>query len=202
MHGRTTLKWMAGSFGLALMIACIALWLGPAGDRIGTALRATARCSFILFWLASSGGALAVLFGSRFQLLARRARDFGLAFAAAHLVHLALVAMLYHVAVDAPVSGKFLIFFGVGVVFTYVLAISSIERVAAALPPGTWRILRRLGVEYIAVAFFVDFAKNPLQAGFGHLIAYVPFQILAAAGPMLRLAAALRRYTQTRAATI
>jgi len=51
------------------------------GEKLGVALRATARWSFLLFWLAYAGGALATLFGPKFQALARRGRDFGLSFA-------------------------------------------------------------------------------------------------------------------------
>jgi len=64
-----------------------------AGER-GThvALQATARLSFVLFWPAYCAAALAALFGPSFQPLQRHVREFGLAFAAAHLVHLGLVA--------------------------------------------------------------------------------------------------------------
>jgi hypothetical protein len=36
--------------------------------------------------------------------LALHARDFGLAFASAHLAHVGLVAWLYYIAVDPPLS--------------------------------------------------------------------------------------------------
>jgi hypothetical protein len=72
---------MAASLGVALAIVLIVRVGVAPGDRVGMALRATARWSFVLFWLASVGGALAPLFGSRFQALARRGRDLGLAFA-------------------------------------------------------------------------------------------------------------------------
>ena len=193
---------MAASFGVALAIACVALWGTPPGDKIGMALRATARWSFILFLPASTGAALAALFGPRFQFLARHARDFGLAFASAHLVHLALVALLYYRAVDPPLPREALVFFSVAAVWTYLIAISSFERLSWALPPRTWRIVRRWGVEFIALAFFVDFAKSPLQGGIAHIIAYLPFLVLAVAGPLLRLAAAVRRHGQSRPVAI
>jgi hypothetical protein len=64
---------MAASFlvGLVIVLA-IRMGAGP-GERVDMALRATARWSFLLFWLASAGSALATLFGSRFQALAHRA---------------------------------------------------------------------------------------------------------------------------------
>ncbi len=194
MQGRTTAKWMAASFGLALIIACLALWGGAAGDKVGMALRATARWSFVLFWLATTGAALTALFGPTFQWLVRRARDFGLAFASAHLVHLALVAALYQRAVSPPLSRPLLIFFSVAAVWTYIIASSSLRPVSAALAPETWRIVRRLGVEYLTLAFIIDFSKHPFGGGWMHLIAYMPFAVLAVAAPVLRLAAAAKRY--------
>jgi hypothetical protein len=64
------------------------VWRRGAGTQV--ALQATARLSFVLFWPAYSAAALAALFGPSFQPLRRRVREFGLAFAAAHLVHLEL----------------------------------------------------------------------------------------------------------------
>jgi len=41
-----------------------------------------------------AGGAMTALFGPAFEPFKKRAREFGLAFASAHLVHIALVAWL------------------------------------------------------------------------------------------------------------
>jgi hypothetical protein len=199
MRGRTTTQWMALSFAVALAIVLVVRLGAAPGERLGTALRATARWSFLLFWPASAGDALATLFGERFKALARRGRDFGLAFASAHVVHLGLVAWLYYSSVKAPVSRSTLIFFGVAALWTYALAILSIQRLSAKLDPRTWRIVRAIGVEYISLAFLVDFARNPFHGGAAHLAAYVPFLALAAAGPLLRLVAATKRLGQSRA---
>ncbi len=88
MNRRTTREWMAASFLVGLIVVLIVRAGAGPGERVAMALRATARWSFLLFWLASAGGALTTLFGSRFQALAHRARDLGLSFASAHLVHL------------------------------------------------------------------------------------------------------------------
>src|ERR1700685_1012566 len=96
MRKGTTTEWMAAAMGVALAMALIIRLNEGPGERVAMALRATARWSFFLFWLASTGGALTTLFGLRFSNLAARARDFGLAFASAHLVHLGLVAWLYY----------------------------------------------------------------------------------------------------------
>jgi hypothetical protein len=192
MHRRTTSQWMAASFGVALvMVIVIRLAEGP-GERVAMALRATARWSFLWFWLASAGRALATLFGPRFQALAQRARDFGLAFASAHLVHLGLVAWVYYSSAEPP-GRPTLIFFGIAAFWTYLLAILSINRLSAKLSPQLWRIVRTVGVEYIAFAFLVDFNKVSFQDGIGNVIVYLPLLALAVAGPLLRLAAVVKR---------
>src|SRR5262245_35149442 len=112
MRNRSTALWMAGTFCAAMTLAAAVPAVFGAGER-GThvALQATARLSFVLFWPAYCAAALAALFGRSFQPLQRRMREFGLAFAAAHLVHPGLVAWLSYIG-DAPPRGSF-IFFGI-----------------------------------------------------------------------------------------
>jgi len=197
MHRRTTSQWMAAAFGVALaMVIVIRLAEGP-GERVAMALRATARWSFFLFWLASAGGALTTLFGSRFQALAKRSRDFGLAFASAHLVHLGLVAWIYYSSANPPKQPT-LIFFGVAVFWTYLLAILSVKRLSAKLNPKVWRFVRTVGVEYIAFAFLVDFNKISFQDGIASVMIYLSLLALAAAGPLLRIAAVVKRQSEAR----
>jgi hypothetical protein len=185
---------------VALLIVLAVYW-GPHLDprtngKLNLALRATARWSFLWFILASTGGALKTLFGERFRAMAQHARDFGLAFASAHLAHLGLVAWLYF-SYGGPGADS-LIFFGIGVLFTYLLALLSIQRISARLDPKLWRWVRTIGVEYISLNFLVDFATNPFSGGLPHLAAYLPFTVLAIAGPLLRLAAAVQKIRQAR----
>jgi len=197
MHKPTTGEWMGAAFVVALAIV-LAVRLGvEPREQLTLALRLTARWSFLWFWLASAGGALAALFGPSFQPLAQRGRDFGLAFASAHLVHLGLVAWLLYRSVT-PFPRSALIFFGIAVFWIYLLALLSIRRLAAMLAPAIWRIVRTLGVEYISLAFLADFAKNPFQGGVRHLVAYLPFLVLAVAGPLLRLTATAKRLSLVR----
>ena len=186
--------WMAAAFGTALMLAILVLAKGGTdAEGIKQALRATARWSFLFFWMAYAGGALAALFGPTFRALAQRGRQFGLAFASAHLVHAGLVLWLYQISVSPPVKTRTLVFFGVALFWTYLLAIYSIPKVSGMLPSKVWRIVRTLGVEYIALAFLVDFRTNPFEGSALHLLAYLPFLALCATGPVLRLAAFVRR---------
>jgi hypothetical protein len=196
MRRRTTAKWMVASFAVAFAIVMTFRLGADPGERVSGALRATARWSFTLFWLASVGRALATLFGERFQALAAHARDLGLSYASAHLAHVGLVVWVYYYAVvhgkEVP-SLNTLIFFGVAVFWTYLIALLSVDSFAAKLNARTCRILRTLGVEYIALAFFIDFFKNPFQNGFAHIASYAPFVVFSVAGPLLRLAAMGRR---------
>jgi hypothetical protein len=52
MHRRTTREWMAGSFAVALAVVLLVQVGTPPGGQATVALRATARWSFVLFWLA------------------------------------------------------------------------------------------------------------------------------------------------------
>lgn len=195
MRRGTTTEWMAGSLAVGLAIVWFTRLLGyPLND----ALRATARWSFVLFWLASCGGALATLFGARFRALAQRGRDFGLSFASAHLAHLGLVAGVLYVA-GSTFSRNLLIFLGGGVFWTYFLAALSIQRLSAQLDPRTLRILRAVGVEYLSLVFLFDFTLPRFQVDISYLAEYVPFILLTIAGPILRIAAAVKRLSQARA---
>jgi hypothetical protein len=187
--------WMGAAFCAALFLAVAVLAaLGPGERGTAIALRASGRLSFLLFWPAYAGGAMAALFGSRFGILARRRRDFGLAFAAAQLPHLALVVWIGWISHQSVVEAA-MPFFAVGIIWTYVLALSSIERVYNLFSPNLWRVLRNVGLEYIALAFFVDFVLLPIHHGDRRPIEYVPFAIPLVAGPLLRIAALVRRPT-------
>ena len=126
------------------------------------------------------------------QALAQRARDFGLAFASAHLVHIGLAVFLLYV-LAAPFLLPKLIFFAVGAFRIYLLVLLSIKRVAAMLQPRAWRIVRSIGVEYITLVFIFDFSQGTFQGGLKNLAIYLPFLMLAVAGPVLRMAAAIKR---------
>ncbi|MGP8033431.1 MAG: hypothetical protein ACLPQ6_04735 [Steroidobacteraceae bacterium] len=198
MRGSTLGLWMGAAFGTALVLAAVTLLASGAGEA-GTVdgLRLTARLSYLLFWPAYAGGALAALFGSRFLGLARRGRELGLAYASAHLVHAGLVAWLYDIAVRPPPLSS-LEFFGFALFCTYLLAFLSIKRLAALLHPTLLHAIRVLGMEYIAFAFLVDFSGNPFRGSVMHALAYFPFITLAVAGPSLRVAALLRRVVRSR----
>ena len=194
MGSRPTIAfWMGSAFcaaiGLATIIVAI---LGADESGTVTALRVTARLSFLLFWLAYTGSAMATLFGPAFQPLRQRVREFGLAFASAHVVHLGLVAWLCWIG-HAPGTSTFVLF-GIAVLWTYGLAICSIGRVHQVLGRTGWWLVRTLGMNYILYAFAVDFLHPSPSVKMQYIVGYLPFSILVIAGPTLRLAAAALRF--------
>jgi len=197
MRKGTTTEWMAGALIVALAIVLIVRTVAAPGARVSGALQATARWSFILFWCAYAGNALAVVFGPRFQAIAHRCRDFALAYASAHLAHIGMVAWMMLTS-DTPFGRFELIFFGTAIFWTYLLALLSIKTLAARLDPKLLRTLRTIGVEYIALVFLAGFARNPFQGGIVNLVIYLPFLALAIAGPLLRFAAVVKRMSHPR----
>lgn len=192
MRMRTTAHWMLLAFAVAAALTIeIRLTHGPR-ERMGTALRATARWSFVLFWLATVGGALRTLFGARFNRVAAHAREFGLSFAAAHLLHLGLVLWMFVVSEPKFTPQTYLVFGG-AVIWTYLIALLSFTEISRLVGARAARALRLIGVEYITLAFFIDFNKDAFDGGWSRSAYYAPFLILTAAGPLLRLAAAIRR---------
>ena len=190
-----SVKWMGAGFGAALVLTVVTLVThGTDNKSTRLALELTARFSFVLFWLAYAGGAIAALF--RVDALAGRGREFGLAFAAAHLVHIGLVIWLGILMGRVPLSGGLLIFFLVGLAFTYLLAFLSFGG-ARALGP-LWKPLRFVGMNYILIAFARDFIlpvlyPKPAQHNVAHFVAYAPFAAACVAAPLLVLAVTMRQ---------
>src|SRR5215468_12081558 len=92
MRSRSTaVLWMGSVFGAALILAAIVIVVLGAGERgTATALRVSARFSFLLFWIAYAGSPLTALFGATFQPLKKRARVCSLVCCCAFRVYLAV----------------------------------------------------------------------------------------------------------------
>lgn len=184
----TTGLWMASGFTAELALAAVVLVVYGTGEHAtGVALQLTARLSFLLFLPAYCGSALAALCGPPLDRVSRRARDLGLTFAAAHVVHLGLVVWLCWIGAKPPLAT--FVFFGIAALWLYGLAALSIGRLHRAIGHGVWRGLNLVGLNFIALAFAEDFLRVPFQADAKFLVAYLPFDILAIAGPALRIAA-------------
>jgi hypothetical protein len=188
----TTLLWMTAAFLIAAVCVAAVFLIFDHRERVSIALRLTARWSFLFFWLAYTMPAMARLFGARFAGLAGRSRDFGLAFASAHLTHITIIIWLFY---KAPQSNGGMVFFWVAVVCTYLLAFLSLPQLHEMLGPTLWRSLRTVAMEYIALAFAGDFIVLPLQAnGLGRYpLTYLPFAFMLIGGVGLRVAATVRQ---------
>jgi hypothetical protein len=203
----SAVAWMSVAFGVALALAVAVLALLGTGEKsIRVALRLTARWSFLLFLLAYSGRAMAKLFGPALAPLARRGREFGLAFASAHLIHIGLVIWLYQILARPPLSGSLFVFFAVGIFWTYLLAALSFGNLSRALGPTGWRLVRIAGLNYILLAFARDFVSAVVHPAvthqeLAHFVAYVPFAAMCVAAPLLNLAAAAHRRREMRHVT-
>ena len=197
MRSRSAEWWMGTALGANLFLATIILATSGSGAH-GTsrALAATARVAFLWFWAAYAGGALTTLFGAAFLPLKQLGRELGLAFAAALLVHLALVSWLCWIG-SAPPIGVF-VFFGPVAALTFILALLSFGNLHTMLGPKLWRLLRTIGMNVILYAFLKDFMQDPLHGGVQHIVEYLPFTAMAIAAPLLRLAAWGLRLRETR----
>ena len=187
------LPWIAAGFLVSLAVTAAILAVAGAGEP-GTALalRVTARWCFLLFWPAYAGNALARFCGAHLAVLARRGREFGLAFAAALSVHVGLVLWLMYVA--AGQRAPMLLFWG-GVVCTYTLALLSLAPIRSWLGPRAWRIACEGAMQYIALVFAVDFIAEPLMANGPdkYPLTYLPFVIMLLGGAFLRLVGQIPR---------
>jgi len=188
--------WMGAAFVVSLGLACTALTVkGISEQGLRLVLQLTARWSFLLFWMAYTGGALVTLFGPSLAPLAKRGREFGLAFAAAFLVHLGAVAALFLLTWRPPLTERKLLFFLTGVFWTYLLMVFSFGGLAKAIGPRGWRAMRIVGMNYILCAFALDFVRvaihSPVNYGWLRLIEYVPFAVMCVSAPLLVFAAAI-----------
>ena len=193
-----SLVWNGTAFAIAVALATAILAVeGTDPESLRDALRLTGRWSFLVFWLAYAGGSIAALFGSAFARLAGRGRDFGLAYASAQLVHLGLVIWLFIITLRPPLIGKALVFFTVGMIVTYLLALFSVGAMSKLLGSRVWRALRIAGLNYIMFVFALDFVPRAIHEtsddGIRRLVEYAPFAAMCLAAPILVLAAAAQR---------
>jgi len=187
--------WIGVALGVALLATGLVLGLAGTSEKpTRLALEITARWSFLLFWLTYTGNALAQLTG--WEGIGGHGREFGLSFAAAHLVHIGLVVWLSYLLGRIALTGGLLIFFLAGLFWVYLLVALSFGG-ARAMGRQAWRITRFIGMNYILIAFGRDFVlpilhPKPAQHTMAHFLAYAPFAVLSVAAPLLVLAVSLR----------
>jgi hypothetical protein len=187
---------MGLAFGVALLLAAaVLITRGVDENSLKAALFITARWSFLFFLLAYAGGALASLSGLR---MLARGREYGLSFAAAHLVHLFLVGWLWILLNHAPLPIGGVVFFMGAMGFTYSLALLSFGAWSHVMRSTAGRIFVFIALNYILLAFTSDFfhgALNALgpQGSRRTIIEYFPFAVLCVLAPLLRYLVPQRR---------
>jgi hypothetical protein len=191
---RRTALWIGAGFGATVAVGGLVLAAkGTDESGVKLAVLMSARIAFLFFWPAYAGGAAARLFGPALSALARHGREFGLAFAAALSVHLALVLWLFLISAHPPVGPAVIVTFGLGALWLYALAVASLKPVGQVPSSKALRIFRMAGLEYIAFLFVFDFVLSPLRNGLSHPLEYLPFSLMIVVGVILRLVAWLRR---------
>jgi hypothetical protein len=180
--------WIGTAFGANLVLAAVILAVrGTDVHGTSLALAVTARVAFLWFFSAYAGGALTELFGPAFRPLKMRGRELGLAFAAALLVHLALVGWLCWIGAPPPL--RVFVFFGFAAALTYVLAILSFGNLHLSIGLKWWRLVRTVVMNVILYACLKDLFQHPFDGGILHLIEYLPFAALAIIALLLQIAA-------------
>jgi hypothetical protein len=173
--------WMSAAVCVSTLLSVVALAAFGRQERgLDVALMLTGRWAFLLFWPAYAGSGLVALLGGRCGFLRRYGREFGLAFAAAMLVHVGLIGWLCAIGA-APATGVF-VFFGPGLVCIYTLALFSLTGLQRKIGRRSWWALRTVAMNYIAVAFVTDFLSNPFGGGIRHILLYAPFVLLSVLG--------------------
>jgi hypothetical protein len=161
MRGRDdAIALMVGAAGLALAALCLALaGTGQQGTAIG--LRATALFSFPFLVGAYAASALAVLWpGELSEWLLLRRRALGLAFSAAIVVHLMLIAHLLSLPPNPPpkvlgLTPGFLTYLVLAA-----MALASFSRIGRAMGPARARLLLRIGLHWVFAVFTLGLFKG------------------------------------------
>jgi hypothetical protein len=178
----------AAAGAVAALSVAIVLAGHASGDALGLAIRTTARTSFALFALAFTAAAAHRLWPGRFTRWQRRNRRYlGVAFAASHLTHAAMIATLaaldpaaFHVRVGEMSRVPGLVGYG----FVIAMAATSFDRSAAWLGRRGWRVLHTVGSFYLWVAFLNAFLIRALR-----MPGYWPAVGLGVAAMAIRIAA-------------
>jgi sulfoxide reductase heme-binding subunit YedZ len=134
---------------LTLTLIGLCLWIAGMRqfevDGVRMVVRFTARTSLLLFCLAFSAAALALLYPNAWtRWLRRNRRALGVSFAASHGLH--AIAIVAFAAMDpagfaAVTNLASYAFGGIGYAFIIAMTATSFDLTAAAIGPRAWRML-------------------------------------------------------------
>ncbi|KJH85981.1 membrane protein [Pseudomonas fluorescens] len=188
---------------LVLLMTALILIINPdLTEGVRSAIRATARSSFVLFLLAFTASAFAVLVPSPLsKSLVRERRFIGLAFAFSHLVHALLIYWYGQLNTEfwpgrttlGNVPGT------VGYVFILLLALTSFKSTTRLIGTTAWKRLHTTGMWVVAAIFaYSNFKRIPMSDWY-----VLPFGLICAATAIRlvgKLAQANKRQSLARAA--
>jgi DMSO/TMAO reductase YedYZ heme-binding membrane subunit len=122
--------------------------------------RFTARISLFVFAWVFTASALHKLLGSDFTAeLLRNRRQWGIAFAYSHTIHLFAILLFFRLSGNPPPVLS-LIFGGMGYVLLYALAFTSNDGAVKRLGAKNWKRLHKTGVYYLWFIFFLTYLKR------------------------------------------
>jgi DMSO/TMAO reductase YedYZ heme-binding membrane subunit len=188
---------------LVLLMTVLILIINPdLAEGVRSAIRATARSSFVLFLLAFTASAFAVLVPSPLsKSLVRERRFIGLAFAFSHLIHAVLIYWYGQLNTEfwpgrttlGNVPGT------VGYVFVLLLALTSFKSTTRMIGATAWKRLHTTGMWVLAAIFaYSNFKRIPMSDWY-----VLPFGLICAATAVRlvgKLAQANKRQSLQRAA--
>jgi len=176
---------------LSLLAVAAGFYLGgDAAQQTQLAARYTARVAFPIFLIVYASSAIATLWPNEMiRGVLRTRRQWGLAFALAHGVHLVALITYFRVSGDTPKTIS-LALGGPAYVLIAMMAATSNDAAMRALGVW-WKRLHRLGIHWVWLVFTLSYLGrtiDPERMAQGVVL----FPIAAAAG-LLRLAAWLKR---------
>lgn len=166
---------------LILMMSGLAVALQPdLVEGLLSAIRATARSSFVLFLAAFTASAFAVLIPSPLtKALVRERRYIGLAFAFSHVVHAVLIYLYGQLHPDFWPARSVMdnIPGTLAYLFILLMAITSFNGPAKLIGPKAWKSLHTIGMWIIVGVFaYANFKRIPMNIWY-----LLPFGIICAA---------------------
>lgn len=184
-----------------LIITALALMAqSPLVEALRSAIRVTARTSFLLFLATFLASSLATLVPSAFTRgLLRERRFLGLAFAFSHAVHAVLIIVYANSFPDTFWQGRTAVTNipgSVGYFFIILLTLTSFPAAVRLLGARTWKALHSTGTWVIAGVFVLSFYKRtPMGSwyplAFALIFSAIVFKLTA------KLATHLRRSART-----
>lgn len=160
-------NWAVFFGAIAVTVIAAAIYLGSAGvndDTIRASLRLSAHAAFVLLLLVFVARPLRQLLNSPLTLaLLRKRRLIGIAFAGIHTAHLGLIFYRDKMVDDFELIISESLLGGATYVVIYLMFITSFDAAARALGPKNWRLLHKVGLYWIFLAFLPTLLPDSLD---------------------------------------